>query len=194
MSIPIRIGTGDQTVGRFGGGAPVGICPPDPSDFTRHFVTIPLVIEPPLHASVFLSFDFEQMLDTMGQLGKGQGLIQVVAHPPVSAMSDDFPSEFPPYALILAEPTDDIETDSGNEVIVSSHKLGGRPYFMHHEPSLVQAVEQLWPMGFVHVLQMDFPGIQDPPFEEDWPFADGVFHLLGKAPFLADDWCWFWEC
>ena len=50
--------------------------------------------------------------------------------------------------------------------------------------------------SYLNVLQIDFPAVAGDigNVEGDWPFGDGLFHGLGRAPFGRGDWLWFWEC
>ncbi len=194
-SIPLRIEGKDAPAGaRFGGRAPEGCSPPSLGARGRYLATVPLATDPELEISVFTGFSFEEMLEAAGDIARATELIDAVAHPPSPRRADlAFASELPGHALLLGAQQEDVELDQGRRIVRSTHKLGGRPYFMHGDTVLDQAVEALFDAGFRQVLQLDFPGADDAAVEGDWPFADGVFHLLGREPFGPTDWRAFWE-
>lgn len=194
-SIPLRIDASDVLAGaRLGGRAPDGCSPRRLGEGARYLATVPLSSDPELEVTVFTSFSFEEMLDAASSIARATQLTDAVAHSPSRRRDDSaFLSELPGYGLVLGEPQKDIELDQGRAVVRSTHKLGGRPYFMHGDPSLEQEVEALLDAGFRQVLQLEFPGASDAPVEGDWPFADGVFHVLGREPFGPEDWRAFWE-
>jgi hypothetical protein len=47
--------------------------------------------------------------------------------------------------------------------------------------------------GYLLVAQFAFPDHHDALVSGDWPFGDGTFSVLGRPPFDADDWRWYWD-
>jgi hypothetical protein len=144
--------------------------------------------------SIFLSFTLDEMFDAAGDLALGTELVEVVVHEPRSRGMDlASASDLSPHPLLVGTSREDVVVEGDRSVIRSSHKIGGRPHFMHGDPSLEDAVAELERSGFRQVVQFDFPGSADATVDGDWPFGDGVFHLLGKEPFGRQDWRSFWE-
>jgi len=194
-SIPFRIDREDALTGaRIGGRAPEGCSPPSLGSAGRFLVTVPLAIDPDLEASVFVGFTFQEMLRAAGDIDGGSRFVDVVVHQPSRRRDDSaYSSKLPGHALVLGMRQPDTEADPDGPVARSSHKLGGTPFIMRGGPTLDQAIQDLIEGGFRQVLQLDFPGADDFPVQGSWPFADGVFHLLGRQPFSAADWRAFWE-
>lgn len=195
--IPVSVGLGPCEKGpRLGGRIPSGVTPKVLSKFTRYFLTIPLSVEPPLEASIFLNFDFDEMLKASGKLGS-PGLVEVITHEESHRGADtDWSSPLSEHPLVLHEPKADSMIDYlGETVAESCHKIGGTPYWVHPKAALFNEVNRMMSSGFLQILQIDFPGNKGDLgiVAGDWPFGDGMFHLLGKPPFGSRDWGWFWE-
>ena len=194
--VPLHVGSGPSPTGpRLGGMPPVGIAPPKLLPGTRYFATIPLASTPPLEASIFLSFDFDQMAATASTIGASD-LVSVVVHPPAERVAiSDLASELSAHPLVLEpEQSDTIIDDEGNPMINSRHKLGGRPYTFRDRFEHIRGSGELATGGFMQVLQIDFPAsTRDAAVEGTWPFADGMFHLFAREPFQHGDWRWLWE-
>jgi hypothetical protein len=147
-------------------------------------------------ASVFLSFEFTQMARAAGTLTSSGPLVQLVRHPSsrrgAAGPLDSPLSEHALHAEDVAS-TDSVLLEDGSKVPASWHKLGGAPYVIDAGPEMAKAVQTAFSDSYFHYLQLDFPGDRDAQVSGDWPFGDGMFHVLARRPFLADDWLFFWE-
>ena len=195
VSIPLRIGPEpDHGVARLGGRAPAGVSLAKLGSEGRYFATVPLTEDPDRVVSIFIGFTLDQMLDAAGDINSGSAFVENVVHRPGPRRNDRaYESEIAAYSLVLEAPREDMVEDGDRYVVRSSHKIGGRPYFMHGDPMLESAVAALEREGFRQVVQFDLPGAEDEPIAADWPFGDGVFHVLGRPPFGEGDWRAFWE-
>ena len=90
--------------------------------------------------------------------------------------------------VVGSEAPDLVSDEDGGTVIDSSHKIGGRPYCIQ-EPELSGAKE-LFADGYLHVLQLDFPGPPD-AVKGEWPFGGGLFNLFWRPPFEEQEYVWY---
>jgi hypothetical protein len=144
--------------------------------------------------TVYTSFDFETMAANRGVLGSSN-LVQVLFHqetirgdwtPESSGLSE--------HPLRIGETADDWFEDDGERIIESGHKFGGRPYLTRPNPTLEEQIRLIEDGGFVHVLQIDFPGGgEDAIVDGDWPFGTGMFHVFAQPPFNNPRCYWLWE-
>jgi hypothetical protein len=195
ICLPVRVGDGTSETGpRLGGDPPQGILPSNQLLLTRYFATVPISLEPDLEASIFLSFDFAQMAKYSGILCNDE-LVQVVIHEPSRRGSQSqLSSNLSAHPLIIKDFQTDWVIDDGIQLVESGHKIGGRPYIIHNEPSIHEESAKIMADGFVQIIQLDFPGGGgDAIVSGDWPFADGMFHLFGKVSSNNWEWKWFWE-
>jgi hypothetical protein len=96
--------------------------------------------------------------------------------------------------LVLGESSPDIVVVEDHLVPYSGHKMGGLPYFVEGEPSLEDPVQGLLRAGFVHLVQIDFPGNEgDADVSGPWPIGTGIIHLLARWNAEQFEWAWFWE-
>lgn len=90
-----------------------------------------------------------------------------------------------------SEPTAD---DYANGRIFSDHKVGGLPFFEQIEGRILDDVLRARKEGFVHILQLAFPGPDDTLIDADWPFGPMVFHVFAKRSNTSDAfefrYCW----
>ncbi|HYL99489.1 MAG TPA: hypothetical protein VEZ90_11080 [Blastocatellia bacterium] len=194
ISIPLRIAQDDSLTGaRFGGRPPAGILQHAPSAATTYFATIPLAEAPVIEMSVFLTRTLVEMMDVMGELWTNDDPVIVISHPPSKrGESETMASSYSSHAIILGEPRSDTAIYEGDLVVLSDHKIGGKPYFVSGDRGLEDAVLQCLDQGFFQAVQFDFPGPEDAG-DEEWPFGDGVFHVLARPPFGKGDFRSFWE-
>lgn len=196
VSIPIRVGSGPSDVGpRLGGRAPEGVRPQGGSASTAYLMTLPLGIQPALEASIFLSFDFDGMADAAGDLAPN-GPVTVLTHTPSRrATTREYASNLSEHPLILGVPSnDELTSDTGVRLTKSSHKIGGRPFFLHGEPTIETDVEIAYRAGFRQLVQLAFPGGSgDATVSGDWPFGDGLFHVFVRASQSSFEFLRFWE-
>ena len=147
-----------------------------------------------LEVSVFLSFDFDGMADNAGVIQSHGQLFEAVTHgESVRASDSEFESELTPHPLHYGRICEDFVIDDGSRVVRSGHKLGGFPFIQDTGEGLPIAVAQAYEEGFFQIVQIDFPGARDGPVKGNWPFAGGVFHLLGCEPLEECLWRGFWE-
>lgn len=165
---------------RFGGPPPFGVDGPTDS---QYLLTAPLPDGSGRQATVFLCCDFDYILDHSGEL-LSDSSVAIRVHRPTVGRSDA-PSSFPEFTLALSE-----ETQEGTEPY-ESHKIGGQPYLIDLDQA---SLKDVFSRGFVQILQLDIPvNKEDIEVDIDWPFGDGIFHLLGRPPFTQGEWIWFWE-
>jgi hypothetical protein len=193
--VPLRIVDGVGTLGAWlGGRPPKGITPPVSAEALRYFATVPLVVEPALHVSIFVS-DLERIMGFRGQVNEG-GVLQAVTHPVMSRESatSKLDSPLSEHSLMLLERTDDwVEDDDGQRVVRPDHKIGGRPHLVRERTELLAALASIRGQGYVLIAQFDFPRGEDAVVTGDWPFADGMVALFGREPFGEQDWRWYWD-
>lgn len=192
--IPVTIGEGPSQKGpRIGGLKPNGVAPSRMGG--EYFGTICVSLDPVVDVSLFL-FVGRDWFGCSGRLWPAEGSpIDVVVHgESVRGTDIESASTLSPHPLILGARTSDwIRDESGEKLVAPSHKLGGSPSLMHGEPALEREVNALLSSGVRQVLQMDFPGNgNDALVSGNWPFGDGLFHLLGTTG-LDPKWFWFWE-
>ena len=196
VSRRVWIGSGESEVGpRIGGRAPGGVQLAQEFDAATYLMTLPLSVQPELEASVFLSFDFEGMADNSGLL-RPNGLVTVVAHGQSRrADTQGHVSLLSEHPLVLGDSAEDeFVSDNGVRVIRSSHKIGGRPFFLHGEPQLEADVEAAYRSGFRQLVQLAFPGgSNDATVSGDWPFGDGLFHVFVREDGEQFEFLRFWE-
>ncbi len=188
---PFVIGDGPSLSGpRLGGRAPEGV---RARGGMEYLLTVPFLTSAQ-ELSLFVA-GFDELLPANGSL-QAPGLIEVLLHTPAPRRASGEPaSSLSEHPLLLQPVKDDwFVNDDGETVIESSHKLGGRPYFIQGEPDLEAEVAKILRSGYLQILQLDFPGGGgDALVSGDWPFADGLFHLFGSPPFDRDHWRWFFE-
>ena len=68
--------------------------------------------------------------------------------------------------------------EPGEELLLPS-KLGGRPYFYYFDTEYIEAVTRFFDEDFVYLLQLTWPGPNEPPSGK-WPFFEYTFHLFAK--------------
>jgi hypothetical protein len=193
--VPLRVVDKPGLTGSYlGGRPPAGVSPPASPTPLRYFATVPIATEPDLFASIFVA-DLETIMPVRARANDADHL-KVVVHPlatraTASSLQDSPLSE---HALELLPVSDDwIEDEEGARVVRPGHKLGGRPHLVRERATLVATLNSLRETGYFVVAQFDFPTDEDSVVSGDWPFADGVFVLLGREPFGHADWRWYWD-
>ncbi len=194
--LPITVGSGTSDEGaRLGGLPPAGISPT--AKTARYFATLPLTFDRQMEVSIFLAFDFDRMANASRKvLTPADDLVEVIVHGAQRrASQSDFKSELSAHPLLIHGPSPDWFVTGGEKVIESGHKIGGRPYMEQPSSSVLEQQEQMTAGGVRQFAQIGFPsGQHDAAVTGDWPFADGVFHLLVKehARDQVEFW-WFWD-
>ena len=194
--IPLVIGDGRSDSGsRLGGTPPAGIAPLNVTSLTKYFATIQISRDPVVEISVFLTFDFNEMADNAGVIHSSGRLVQFVTHA-ASARNDapEILSDLSPHPIIHGTECEDwLVDDDGTQIVRAHHKLGGRPYVQYVGDGLPASLSQAEEAGYFQVVQIAFPGAKNGDVDGDWPFADGIFHVLGKEPLDECSWRYFWE-
>ena len=199
VCLPITVGSdGGEYGARVGGLPPEGIVPLRETDTTRYFATLPLTADGEREVSIFLSFDFDQMANASRRLmGPADDLIELVVHEkrPRSTGRRDLISELSEHLLIIHDESPDWFITGGEKVVESGHKIGGRPYVEQPRSSMMNELQAVMADGFRQFAQIGFPsGQHDAAVAGDWPFADGIFHLLVKQDVGENlEWRWLWE-
>lgn len=80
------------------------------------------------------------------------------------------------HRLIVEDEIKDLGDESG----AADHKIGGKPYYHHDYGKIIQETQQAMASGYIHLLQLSFPGYRDADIQGAWPFGEYVFHLFGK--------------
>jgi len=175
-----------ETGPRFGGPPPRGVFPTGAD--SHYLVTVPNLQREDQEVSIYLNCDFDFILDNCGLL-LADDSVEVIPHPK-SPRDRSREGHYLEYGLRLLAP----QVEASEEVF-EHHKLGGIPYLIHpYEDDLEIEVAKLVEAGYMQIVQLDFPaGGGDCLVAVSWPFADGIFHLLGKDPFEAGCFRWFWE-
>lgn len=199
LCLPVTVGPGDIEVGpRLGGKPPQGVNPSTRVATTRYFVTLPVSADGEVEVSIFLSFDFDQMANAAGRVqGPADELIEVIVHGRSvrKAGTPEHISELSPQRLVIHNESPDWFITGGTKVIDSGHKIGGRPYIEQPRSSMLNELQAAATAGFRQFAQIGFPsGQHDAAVEGDWPFADGVFHLLVRQHETERlEWRWMWD-
>ncbi|MCC9628904.1 hypothetical protein LOC68_10880 [Blastopirellula sp. JC732] len=194
--VPLVIGDGDSESGsRLGGLPPAGVTPNRLTSLTKYFCTIRVAEDPVLEISVFLSFDFAGMADGAGVVHTSGDLFEVVTHgDSTRSIKSALASELTPHPILHGqECADKLVDDDGNEIVISHHKLGGRPFIQDSGEGLPALVRSLREEGYFQIVQIAFPDAHDGDVDGDWPFAVGMFHLFGEEPIDKCSWRCFWE-
>lgn len=191
--VPFRIvGTAELSGGRLGGRPPKGAQPSDPS--LRYFATVPLATEPSLFVSIFVA-DLEEIMGLRGRVNPA-GRVAALTHAlaPRTEASSALDSPLSSHALSLQRPDNDwIADEEAERIRRPDHKIGGLPYLVREKSLLREQLDASFERGYHLVAQFDFPGPQDAAVSGDWPFADGMFALMGREPFGESDWLWYWD-
>lgn len=176
---------------RFFGAPPRGVSPTRVG--FRYLLTVPYDLGSAWELSVFIHQDLDLVLDGSGTLQMpGSELIDVVAHPRSPRGSQvEFGLGDVCYGGRLLEPIDDVVDGE----VYSAHKLGGHPFFLHGEPRVEQPImEAMRRDGYRQVIQLAFPAYaEDVDVDYDWPFGDGIFHLVARLAEDDLDWMALWE-
>jgi hypothetical protein len=193
--VPFVIRDGPVTAGCWlGGRPPEGIAPARSDGSKRYFATLPLAAQTAIFVSIFVS-ELEELMPARGRLS-AVGLIQAVIHPlrPRSRVDSPLDGALSEHSLQFLSPADDwVVGEDGERVVRPNHKIGGRPHLVRPAPQLLADLGQLALEGYSTVVQFDFPSGEDAMVSGDWPFADGMFALLGREPFGPDEWRWYWD-
>ena len=190
----ITIGAGRSEEGpRLGGRAPQECAPS--SRALRYLVTFPLTADGMEEASLFVDPDPDFVFGgNAGKVLQGPQLEVVRHHRSRRCKSSPFDSPVSEHPLLVADPKSDEVVEDGAAVPYSGHKIGGRPYFVHGEPSLEDEVGSLLAAGYCHCLQLDFPGGEgDAEVSGAWPFGTGLLHVLCNVSGEGFSWRCFWE-
>jgi hypothetical protein len=177
--LPFRIGDGPSETGaRLGGRAPSLDYPAKLRDDAEYVLTVPIAAQPVVYASVFVNCDFDALLDAMNAGIQADDRVVVVAHPEAGRSdSTRYQSGLSAHPLLIGDSVcDDVDTIDDQKIFAGGHKIGGSPHCIQ-EPEL-EGAGDLMNRGFVHVLQLDFPGREDGDVRGNWPFADGLFNLF----------------
>ncbi|MEZ5941473.1 MAG: hypothetical protein R3C18_08790 [Planctomycetaceae bacterium] len=193
--VPLRIGDGESSIGsRLGGSAPEGVRPTRVTSATRYFCTIRIVEDPVQEITVFLSFDFSCMFDCASIVHESGDVVEVVTHGESRRGVDPkFASELTPHPIHHGQvSTDAFSHERGIRRVRPSHKLGGSPFIQESE-GLSDVIAELTKQGYLQILQIDFPSLDDGDIDGDWPFAGGMFHVFGREPFSDCLWKCLWQ-
>ncbi len=189
VCLPLRITNEEkEDDGRLGGAPPQGIGV-EAADL-RYFATVPFAESD--HLSIFVA-DYDELAENRAVVS-ALGLVQVVLHSPAQRdNAADGASLLSAQGLAVLPEAEDWMEDDGQRLILSGHKIGGRPYLIRNTPELVDGIENARQQGFRQMLQIDFPEATDADISGPWPFGDGIFNLFGRPPFGAQDWKWYWD-
>jgi hypothetical protein len=193
--VPFIISNGSGTPGCWlGGRPPEGITQSSANGLQRYFATVPLAREPALFVSIFTS-DLDELMPARARVNE-VGLIQIVTHPlsPRGRLRSPLDSALSEHSLqLLTAAADWVAGDDAERSVRPNHKIGGIPHLVRPAPQLTADLGHFAAEGYSTVAQFDFPSGDDAPVSGDWPFADGMFALLGREPFGPRDWRWYWD-
>jgi len=179
-----------------GGLPPSGIIPEHATAHTTYFATLGLTHD--LDVSLFNSFDYEDkenpnnFFEAAYRLWPHRSdLMQFIVHRRQTdiAASSRYESHLPYLGFFFeaasSDPVGFGAVPYATLDIYSDHKAGGIPYFEQLEGSILDDSLSALSNGYIHMLQLAFPGPQDSPIDADWPFGFMIFHLFAKR--VSDD-------
>jgi hypothetical protein len=169
---------------RLGGTAPEKFDSARLNKSMQYFLSFPLKTSPDLHASVFLTNDTCSFFDDRNMLHSDDRLIVIPHSPQPSGKLKKYASIFNPCAIVVGEQTLDTRDDGLPE---AGHKIGGAPYCTNEKE--FTAGMELLRRGYLHVLQLDFPGPGE-NISGSWPFGEGIFNLFWEPPFKSGKYLW----
>lgn len=182
---------GAHAYSRLGGCAPKGVSPETIGPNTEYFATFRIADDPIREVTLFLNFDWGIFVECCGSMQFGTGLVYPILHSEsVRGETTKLASHLSECDIYYQSETDDLIDgwEDGEQMPNRMCKLGGRPHLLPYNYQLLNQIENLEAQGFFQVLQIGF-GLR----QNDWPFADGFFHLLGKEPFDDSSWLYFWQ-
>lgn len=171
----------DQMYGaRLGGNPPVGISPVLVEKSTRYFCTMPIGDK---EVSLFISVDPKSedggfWENSSKILSTDCPIVQFVLHKPLPRdyEASHFLSELDSCGFSFNKCS--IPDAAAFESIVTSHKIGGYPFFHNWDTKLIKECELLLNDGWHHYFQITFPTDLDKGINTTWPFAGDVFHVF----------------
>jgi hypothetical protein len=129
--IPVRIASCSSETGpRLGGTAPEAVVPRQMLGHTRYFLTMSVVLDPPIEVSVFITEQRHDMYDGAGHIYHGYraGPIEVVVHgPSTRGTAVNCTSLLSARPLLIGLEKDDWSDSDGRTGPEIRHKIGGRP-------------------------------------------------------------------
>ncbi len=188
--VPWRIAVKDSSEGpRIGGLGPVGQDVWKIAKDAAYFGTFPLTRSPKSEFSLYVR-PYGELVRAQNDGPQDDDRVSCFVHPPTVRGKDRrFKSTLKTqHGVTLGRPRSDL-VKGGDMHPYSDHKIGGRPYCCQ-EPELPEAAA-LMRQGFVHALQVDFPGAEDGSVSGDWPFGGGLFNLFFRPPFGPTDVRWY---
>lgn len=206
--VPIQLARPNQEPGgsRLFGAPPRGVQPAEIHPQTAYFATLHL--EGDTYVSVFLTFEYSDRHSPFDFFEHGRELLrsgknpmlQYVVHGTPDGLDEASPlkSELEPCGLRFGAwqtdpPCRDIRdmSEAPFDHYASDHKSGGVPYFEHLEGQCGETL-QLWQQGWVHLLQLVFPGAEDFFGHGSWPFGEDPFHLFARRTAGTYEFAAYW--
>jgi hypothetical protein len=191
---PFVIGQGESETGaRIGGRPPAGIAPSRTRPECQYFATFPLIGSTSREISIFINSSIDPLFEMTDCLNDSDE-ISIIGHRTSERASNNlFRSDLSEHPVLISQAINDIVLDEGQRIPHSHNKLGGLPFILNFENELLDQIHLLTAKGYCQVVQVAFPGEGDALVEGDWPFGDGLFHVFGHPPFIANDWYWLWQ-
>lgn len=186
---------------QLGGAPPQGVIPPQVETATRYLATLRLNEE--CDVSLFTTFDFTNRSlsgyfnATYRLLDQSNPLVQFVVHSSIAdrEKSSGLSSDLPELHFVFGRSGVDPECLSAegleNPAIYEEHKVGGQPFFEQLEGDFAKTLD-LFQQGYIHLLQLAFPGEEDAEIDADWPFGPSVFHVFCHQVGLSFQFCYIW--
>jgi hypothetical protein len=157
-------------------------------------MTIP-IIGHECELSIFLQANLDEIIEQSNEWTPA-GVVEPVVHGwSERGEGGSLDSHMSEHCIVVdAIEADEVPDAAGVIVPKSCHKLGGMPYVYRRE-RIDGDVQRALDAGFRQVIQLDFPNntLDSKTISGDWPFADGLFHLLMRSDEREREWAWFWQ-
>jgi len=176
---PIVIAAEDSNTGnRLGGHAPAEYHPAIRNPKAVYFATL-IFDEAGRELSIFLAerskYDVLKHCRHLMAADAGPVTLLLHSHSCRSARTENA-SNLSGHRLIVEDEIKDL----GDEPGAADHQIGGKPYYHHDYGKIMEETQRAIAAGYIHMLQLSFPGYRDAMVEGDWPFGEYVFHIFGK--------------
>ncbi len=195
---PLTITKIDRDLGpRIGGNAPVNVKPEKlRKEGSEYLLTIPWFHKNELSLFIWLSpiaSDVNSSWTNCRKIhGSNSPFVQMVVHPhSVRSRDKQLASSIPAHRLRVGSAIKDLNPHDPESKWPGS-KLGGDVYFEDAGSYAYALTNEITSAGYVHILQLTFPGNADTLLDVNWPFGLMIFHLFVKIVGETTEFKYIW--